>query len=298
VATYGGIEGGGTKFVCAVGSGPDDIRSLISFDTADPAGTIGRAIAYLREQELHLGRLDAIGIGMFGPLDLRPESATFGHVLRTPKLGWSGADVLGPFRAAFPVPAVLDTDVNAATLAEWRWGAAQRCDPALYVTVGTGIGGGAVVGARPLHGLLHAEMGHVPVRRHPEDPPNFVGTCPFHGDCLEGLASGPAIERRWGVPAERLPAEHVAWDVEAFYLAQALTTYIYTLAPERIVLGGGVMRRPGLLPRVRDEARTLLGGYLESDLVGEEIDRYIVSPGLGDRAGVLGALALAATAGS
>ncbi len=230
---------------------------------------------------------------MFGPLDLRPASPTHGHILSTPKPGWSGADVLGPLRAAFSVPVTLDTDVNAAALAEWQWGVARGCDPTLYLTVGTGIGGGAITGGRPLHGLLHPEMGHVSVRRHPWDPAGFAGICPFHGDCLEGMASGPALAARWGADPGSLPADHVAWDIEALYLAQALTAYIYILSPQRIVLGGGVMHQPALLDKVREQVRALLGGYIESDAVAGSIDRFIVAPELGDRAGVLGALALA-----
>ena len=293
MSLYGGIEGGGTKFVCAVGSGPDDVRATTSFETGSPAATLDRAIAFFREQERQVGPLAGLGVAMFGPLDLRPVSPTYGRVLSTPKPGWSGADILAPLRAAFSIPVTLDTDVNAAALAEWRWGAARGCDPALYLTVGTGIGGGAIVGGRPLHGLLHPEMGHVSVRRHPHDPAAFSGICPFHGDCLEGMASGPAIAARWGADPGSLPADHLAWDIEAHYLAQALTGYIYTLAPQRIVLGGGVMHQPALLAKVREQVRTLLGGYVESEMVGERIGDYIIGPGLGDRAGVLGALALA-----
>jgi fructokinase len=297
VALYGAIEGGGTKFMCAVGTGPGDIRAETSFATGAPEATLAQEIAFFHEASRAHGSLGAIGIGMFGPVDVRPGSPSNGHVLETPKPGWSGADVVGPLREAFGVPAVLDTDVNAAALGEWRWGAARGCDPALYLTVGTGIGGGAVVGGRPLHGLLHPEMGHVAVRRHPDDLADFKGLCPFHGDCLEGMASGPALRRRWGVDSESLPADHPAWRLEAYYLAQALTGYVYTLAPERIVMGGGVMRAPGLLDGVREQVQALLCGYVRSDMVGERIREYIVAPGLGERAGVLGALALASGVG-
>ena len=293
MAIYGGIEGGGTKFVCALGSGPDDVRAVVSFDTGAPEATLDRAIAFFQEQEQQFGPIAGLGVAMFGPLDLRPASPTHGRVLRTPKPGWSGADILQPLRAALSVPVTLDTDVNAAALAERRWGAARDCDPALYLTVGTGIGGGAIVGGQPLHGLLHPEMGHVPVRRHARDPAGFAGICPFHGDCLEGMASGLAIAARWGADPGSLPADHVAWDIEAYYLAQALTAYIYILSPQRIVLGGGVMHLPALLDKVREQVRTLLGGYMESDAVAGGVGQLIVAPGLGDRAGVLGALALA-----
>ncbi len=298
IAVYGGIEGGGTKFVCAVGSGPDELHSVCSFDTEGPEETLDRAAAFFGEQQEALWRqgsakIEAVGVAMFGPVDVRPGSPSYGHVLSTPKAGWSGADILGPLSESLGVPLVLDTDVNAAALAEWRWGAACECDPALYLTVGTGIGGGVFVNGRPLHGLLHPEMGHIHVRRHPNDPASFLGICPFHGDCLEGMASGPALEQRWGSRPEALPVDHPAWDIQAYYLAQAVVTCIYTLAPERIVLGGGVMRGPGLLAKVRREVRILLKGYLRSEAVGAGIDAYIVAPALGDRAGVLGALALA-----
>lgn len=297
MAIYGGIEGGGTKFVCAVGRGPADVRATTTFDTTTPDVTIARAIAFFREHEQRGGPLSGLGVAMFGPVDLRLASPTYGRVLGTPKPGWSGTDIVGPLQAAFPaIPVSLDTDVDAAALAEWRWGAATGCDPALYLTVGTGIGGGVVVGGRPLHGLLHPEMGHVPVRRHPGEPAAFLGVCPFHGDCLEGMASGPAIERRWGASPETLPADHPAWDLEAHYLAQALSGYIYTLAPQRIVLSGGVMQRAGLLAGVRKQVRIMLGGYVRSQMVGDKIEEYIVAPGLGDRAGVLGAVALALSA--
>lgn len=291
MTVYGGIEGGGTKFVCALGTGPDDLRVTMSFETGAPEATIDQAIAFFLQQQREEGGLEALGIGIFGPVDVRPASKSYGRMLRTPKPGWSDVDILGPFQRALGVPVVIDTDVNAAALAEWSWGAAQGCDPALYLTVGTGIGGGAVVGGRPLHGLLHPEMGHIHVKRHPED--SFAGLCPFHGDCLEGMASGPALERRWGATAETLPPDHVAWDLEAYYLAQAVTAYIYSLSPQRIVLGGGVMRQPGLLSAVREKVRDMLGGYVWSELATDRIDEYIVAPALGDRAGVLGALALA-----
>jgi fructokinase len=291
VAVYGGIEGGGTKFVCAVGSGPDDVRATVSFDNVAPDATIGRAIAFFRQPQEEMGGLEAVGVGIFGPVDVRPASPSYGHILSTPKPGWSDVDVLGPLQRALGVPVVVDTDVNAAALAEWNWGAAQGCDPSLYLTIGTGIGGGVVVSGRPLHGLLHPEMGHIHVKRHPDD--TFAGSCPFHGDCLEGMAAGPALEQRWGASAANLPADHPAWAIEAHYLAQAVTAYIYSLAPERVVIGGGVMNQPALISAVREKVRVMLADYIRSDLVADRIDEYIVPPALGDRAGVLGALALA-----
>ena len=293
---YGGIEGGGTKFVCAVGTGPGDLRAVVSLETRTPEATIDRVIAFFREQQQALGAIDALGIGMFGPLDPRPGSPTHGHVLGTPKPGWSDADIVGPLRAALGIPVVFDTDVNAAALAEWRWGAAQGCEVVLYLTVGTGIGGGVLIEGRPLHGLLHPDMGHIHLKRHPGDPEWFIGTCPFHPECLEGMACGVALQRRWGAVPSTLPAGHPAWDIEAYYLAQALAAYIHTLSPHRIIVGGGVMRHPGLLDGVRGRVRTMLGGFVRSELVEERIDSYIVAPALDERAGVLGALALAQTA--
>ena len=290
----GGIEGGGTKFVCAVGTGPGEgLQAMISFATGTAEATISQAIAFFQDQQQRIGPIRALGLGMFGPVDLRRESSGYGRVLHTPKPGWSGVDIVGPLARALGVPVAFDTDVNAAALAEWRWGAAQGCDPALYLTVGTGIGGGVVVGGRPLHGLLHPEMGHIHVRRHPDDPESFRGVCPFHGECLEGMASGPALEKRWGVRPDTLPEDHLGWDIEACYLAQALTAYIYSLSPQRVVLGGGVMRKAGLLNKVRGQVRAMLSGYITSALVEERIDAYIVPPALGDQAGVLGAMALA-----
>lgn len=213
---YGAIEAGGTKFVCGVGTGPDDVRTLTRFPTTTPSETLQRTVAFFREQQ----PVAAVGIGSFGPLDPNPASATFGHILKTPKSGWSNTDVVGPLRDALGVPVALDTDVNAAALGEHTWGAGQDVRHLLYLTVGTGIGGGAVVDGQPLHGLLHPEMGHLLIPRVEGD--DFAGSCPFHGGCLEGLAAGPALERRWGTRAEHLPEDHPAWDLEAQYLARAL----------------------------------------------------------------------------
>lgn len=289
---FGGIEGGGTKFVCAVGSGPDDLRAETRFPTTTPEETIARALAFFQEQQAIHGALAAIGIACFGPLDPRPASPTFGRILPTPKPGWTNADLVGPFRAAFGVPVGFDTDVNGAALGEARWGAAQGCDPVLYLTVGTGIGGGFLVNGQLVHGLLHPEAGHLPLPHDRARDP-FEGICPFHGDCFEGLACGPAIEKRWGQRAETLPPEHPAWELEAEYIALALCSYIYTLSPQRIVLGGGVGQQPHLLRHVREKVPALLNGYIQSPHIMERIGEYIVPPGLGNRAGVLGALALA-----
>lgn len=289
---FGGIEGGGTKFVCAVGAGPGQIDAETRFGTTTPAETLERAIDFFKEQEKERGRLAAIGFGSFGPIDPRPASPTFGYVLSTPKPGWSNTDVLAPLREAFGVPIGFDLDVNAAALAEARWGAGQGCDPLMYITIGTGIGAGIVLDGRLLHGLLHPEAGHLPLPHDPQRDP-FAGICPFHSDCFEGLAAGPALEKRWGQKAETLPPEHPAWALEADYIALALCSYIYTLSPQRIILGGGVSQQPQVIKMVREKVPALLNGYIQSPEILERIENYIVTPGLGSQSGVLGALALA-----
>ena len=285
---FGGIEGGGTKFVCAVGTGPDDVRAETRFPTTTPAETLGKAIEFFNQFD----GLSAIGVACFGPLDPHPASPTYGQILPTPKPGWTNADIVGTLRSALALPIVFDTDVNGAALAEARWGAAQGCDPVLYLTIGTGIGGGALVNGKLLHGILHPEMGHIPLPRDPQLDP-FPGVCPFHGDCFEGLVAGPALEKRWGQKAETLPPDHPAWDLEAHYIALALASYIYTLSPQKIIIGGGVIQQAHLLPLVRQKVQALLNNYVQSQLITQNIDTYIVPPSLGNRAGVLGAIALA-----
>jgi fructokinase len=293
---YGGIEAGGTKFVCAVGTGPDDIRAEVRFSTTSPAETIKKAVAFFEEQQKVLNRpLTALGIAAFGPLDPNRGSPTFGFITSTPKPGWQNADLAGEVRRALKLPVGFDTDVNGAALAEGRWGAAQGLDTFLYLTIGTGVGGGGLVGGKLMHGLVHPEMGHIRLPRDRQADP-FEGFCLYHGDCLEGLASGPALEKRWGVKAETLPPEHPAWALEAHYLGLALSDFICTLSPQRIILGGGVMSQQHLFPLVRAETLRLLNGYVRSPQILEKIDEYIVPPALGTRAGVLGAFALAKAA--
>lgn len=285
---YGSIEAGGTKFVCALGTGPDDVRALTRFPTTTPDETLHQAIAFFQDQaELPT----ALGIGSFGPVDPDPHSPTFGHILSTPKPGWSNTDVRGRFLEALGIPIAFDTDVNAAALGEYRWGAAQDVETVLYLTVGTGIGGGLVLEGKPVHGLLHPEMGHIFVPRAEGD--DFAGKCPFHGDCLEGMASGPALQARWETPASNLPEDHPAWEQEAHYLAHALVNFILTCSPQRIVLGGGVMHQVHLFLMIRERVQTILNGYVRHPAVLDAIDAYIVPPALGDRAGVLGGIALA-----
>jgi len=292
MSIYGGIEAGGTKFVCAVGSGPGDIRSQTQFPTTTPDETLGQAIEFFRSQP---DDLDAIGIASFGPVDPNPASPTYGYVTTTPKPGWAQTDLTGTIGRALGVPVGFDTDVNGAALGEYRWGAAQGLDTFIYLTIGTGLGGGGLANGRPMHGLIHPEMGHIRVPHDWEADP-FAGTCPYHGDCLEGLAAGPAIEGRWGQPGATLPPEHPAWELEARYLALGVVNFITTLSPQRVIMGGGVMQQTQLYPLIRREVQALLNGYVQAPEILDQIDAYIVPPGLGNQAGVLGAIALAEAA--
>jgi fructokinase len=289
---FGGIEAGGTKFVCAVGTAPDDIRAEIRFPTTTPKETIDRAVDFFHERQSVDGPLTAVGIASFGPVDSNPDSPTYGYVTTTPKPGWSNIDLAGSIGRALGLPAGFDTDVNGAALGEQRWGAAQGLDNFIYLTIGTGIGGGAMLNGRLAHGLIHPEMGHIRLPHDREADP-YAGRCPYHGDCLEGLASGPAIGERWGRPAETIPADHPAWELEGHYLAFALVNFICAVSPQRIIMGGGVMAQPHLFPLIQRKVQELLNGYIRSPAIIEEIESYIVPPELGDQAGVLGAIALA-----
>ena len=289
---YGGIEGGGTKFVCAVGTEAGQILAETRIPTSSPEKTLASAVNFFKEQIQVIGPLTAIGVASFGPLDPRPASASFGRILSTPKPGWSNADIVGPLRAAFDVPIGFDTDVNGAALGEWRWGAARGLDTFIYLTIGTGIGGGGLVNGELMHGLLHPEMGHIPIPHDTELDP-FEGNCPYHGDCFEGLAAGPAMEKHWGQKAETLPADHPAWDLEAHYIALALRGFICTLSPQRIILGGGVMGQTQLFPLIRRKTLATLNGYVQSEQILERIDEYIVPVALEGKAGILGAFVLA-----
>jgi len=277
LTVFGGIEAGGSKWKCAVGTGPDELRAVSTIATATPAETIGEAVAFFDRE----GPVDAIGIGSFGPVDLAR-----GVITTTPKPGWAHTDVSGEMGRRLGVPVAFDTDVNAAALGEHRWGALQGLDVCCYVTVGTGIGGGILVGGTPVHGLQHPEVGHLRIP-HDRDEDPFPGVCPFHGDCWEGLASGPAMEARWGRPADEV-ADDAPWALEARYLALGVLALMAVVSPQRIVVGGGVLNRRGLLELVQRQLDQLVSGYVA---VPE-----LVPPALGARAGVLGALALAESA--
>ena len=280
---FGLVEAGGTKFVLGVTSGLDQPIVTDRIATTTPDQTIAAMLDWLGRH----GPFAAIGLASFGPVELDPASPHWGHILATPKRGWAQTDLAGPLAARFGCPVGFDTDVNAAVLAEWRWGAGQGQRAMAYLTIGTGIGGGAVIDGQILRGLSHPEMGHMRVARHPDDT-GFAGTCPFHGPCLEGLASGPAIIARYGCPLSDLPTEHPGHDLIAWYLAQAATNLQALFEPGRIVLGGGVMETPGLLARVIAKAGVLGGGYFRG-----QAEAVLCAPGFGTRSGLYGALALA-----
>lgn len=290
---YGGVEAGGTKFVCIVTDERAKILAETRFPTTLPAETLQKTVDFfthwMGEQRV---TLEAIGVASFGPVELHTESERFGWITSTPKPGWANTPVTPLLEKALGVPIFFDTDVNGAALGEGRWGSARGLSDFVYLTIGTGIGGGVICAGKPLHGLVHPEMGHVSLPHdHQVDP--FEGCCPYHKDCFEGLASGPAVNRRWGIPAEKLPADHPAWNLEAHYVGLALSNFICTLSPQRIILGGGVMSQPQLFPLIRKQVVEILNGYVQSGSLLEEIDQYIVAPGLGSQAGSLGAVALA-----
>lgn len=288
---FGGIEAGGTKFVCAVGTSPDDVRAETLFPTTMPAETLKRAIDFFREQQRR-EKIDAIGIASFGPIDLLANSPTYGSITTTPKPGWANTNIVGALHDALNVPIAFDTDVNGAALAEYRWGAAEGLNDFIYLTIGTGIGGGAMVNSELVHGVMHPEMGHLFIPHDLSGDP-FPGVCPFHRDCFEGLASGPAIENRWGTRGENLPPHHAAWKLEARYIAYAVVDLICTLSPEKVILGGGVMAQAQLYEMVREDVLGLLNGYVHAEEIITRIEEYIAPPALGKRVGVLGAIALA-----
>lgn len=277
----GAIEAGGTKFVLAVGSEEGQVFLRESIPTTTPKETIDKVLTFFTTNPV-----DRLGIGTFGPVDLSPDSETYGSILQSPKLAWRGFNYFDAL-SSLNIPIMIDTDVNICALSESVLGHAKDVDSCVYITVGTGIGGGAVVNGTTITGLQHPEMGHIPVIKHPED--TFVGRCPSHSNCLEGLASGPAIEDRFGVPAKELAPDHLAWQIEADYLAQAVYTYALTLSPKKVILGGGVMKVPGLIEQIRNHFITYNNGYLAHL---DNVDDYIVRPGLGDDVGIIGCFLL------
>jgi fructokinase len=288
------IEAGGTKFNVAIGTGPDDIRASTRIDTTEPQTTLRKLMQWLAEACRTQGAIKAIGVGSFGPVDLDPKSGTYGYITTTPKPGWSHTPLLETLHSRFQVPMGFDTDVNAAAIGESVWGAGRGHDPLVYITVGTGIGGGVMIDGKPLHGLLHPEIGHLHVPA-PRTPGVIVDKCqcPFHTSCLEGFASGTAIAARWGIKGQDMRPDHPAWEEVADVLAHGLVNVILTLSPKRIILGGGVMHQHGLIDAVRSCVLRHLNGYIHVPALLQHIDTYIVPPGLGDRAGIAGGFALA-----
>ena len=285
MAIMAAVEAGGTKFNCGLGDENGNIIDQVSIPTTTPEETMKKVIEYFKDKEF-----DVMGVGSFGPIDPIKGSKTYGHITKTPKAYWSDYNLIGELKKHFDVPMEFDTDVNGAALAEAWWGAGKGFKNVMYITVGTGIGAGATVDGKMLQGLTHPEMGHISVKRHPEDA--FEGTCSFHGDCLEGMAAGPAIEKRWGKKGIELAEDNRVWEMEAYYLSQALVNYILILSPEKIIMGGGVMKQKQLFPLIHKNVKEMLNGYVDKKEILEDIENYIIYPGLGDYAGFIGSFAL------
>lgn len=281
----GALEAGGTKMVCAIGNENGEILKRISIPTETPDITMPQMITFFKENNIK-----ALGIGCFGPIDLNRNSETYGYITTTPKTEWANYDIRGVFAEQLGIPVGFDTDVNGSALGESVWGITKGLENSIYITIGTGIGVGVITGGKLLHGMLHPEGGHVIVRKHPED--DFEGVCPYHGCCLEGMASGPAIEKRWGKSAKQLSEVKKVWEIEAYYIAQALVNYILMLSPQKIILGGGVMHQEHILPMIRSQVKKLLNGYISTKEM-QNLDEYIVLPSLNDNQGIMGALKLA-----
>jgi len=283
---YGSLEAGGTKMVCAIGDEQGNILERVSIPTLEPENTMPAIIEFFKNKNI-----SALGIGCFGPVDLDKKSATYGYITTTPKLAWKNYDIVGTCKKELGVPVGFDTDVNASALGEATWGCTKDLDHSIYITVGTGIGAGVIIDGKPYHGMLHPEAGHIFLARHPQDPME-KGVCPYHELCLEGLASGPAIAARWGKPGAELADRKEVWELEAYYLAQAICSYIMILSPERIIVGGGVSHQEQMMPMIRAEVQRQMGGYIQAKGM-QDLDSYIVLPSLNDNQGILGGLKLA-----
>lgn len=281
----GAIETGGTKMVCAIGNEKGEILDKFICPTNDPASTLKVMADYFRDK-----RIDALGIGSFGPICLDKKDPQYGYITSTPKPGWMNTDLVGYFHRELGCPVGFDTDVNAAAIGEVTYGDCQDVDSMIYITIGTGIGVGVYLDGHLLHGMLHPEAGHIFVKKHPED--NYEGNCPFHASCLEGMAAGPAIEKRWGKRAEYLYENKMVWEMESFYIAQALVDYTLCYSPKRIVLGGGVINKDGLLDMIREDYVSLLNNYIKTDLVNNPKE-YIVGASLNGEQGIMGCLKIA-----
>ena len=288
---FGAIEAGGTKFNCALANSTGEVVVKTQFPTRDPETTLIDVVDFFSKVQAEFGAITAIGIGSFGPINIDPDSADYGRFLKTPKPGWSHFDFLGELKKSFNVPTIVETDVNTAVVAEHAAGAGQGCSDVVYVTIGTGVGGGIISGGKLIKGGIHPEVGHMLLPRHPSDL-EFAGACPFHGGCLEGLAAGPSMKARWGVPAETLGDDHIAWEIQAYYLAAMCVNLTATLSPQKIILGGGVSQKPGLIDLVAKQFTKLWGDYLPLPGSGSVSD-YIVLPQLAPEAGLVGAIMLA-----
>lgn len=281
----GALEAGGTKMVCAVGNENGEIFERISIPTETPDITMPKIIDYFKDKEI-----EALGVGCFGPIDLNRSSETYGYITTTPKLAWANYNIVGVLKDALHIPVGFDTDVNGSALGEATWGITKGLENSMYITIGTGIGAGVISNGKLLHGMLHPEAGHVLLRKHPDD--TYEGKCPYHKTCLEGLAAGPAIEARWGKKGVELADKKEVWEMEAYYIAQALVDYIVILSPQRIVLGGGVMHQEQMMPLVRQQVKEQLNAYIRTKEL-EDLESYIVLPSLDDNQGIMGALKLA-----
>lgn len=281
----GALEAGGTKMVCAIGNEKGEIFEQISIPTQTPEITVPKMISYFKEKNT-----EALGIGCFGPIDPDKGSKTYGYITSTPKLAWADYNIVGTFQEALLCPVGFDTDVNGSVLGEVTFGQGKGKSCVVYVTIGTGVGAGIYVEGKLLHGMLHPEAGHVLIRRRSDDA--YKGKCPYHKNCLEGLAAGPAVEERWGLSARDLSSRDEVWDLEAYYIAQALTNYILILSPEMIILGGGVMHQEQLFPMIRNYVKEMLNGYLKTEEL-TDLEHYIVPASLHDDQGIMGCLELA-----